>query len=317
MTYGQKIAQLRKISNMTQAKLGELLNVSAQAVSKWEHDIAEPDLATIKKLTSLFHISIDDFLDTDKEIEVTSAVSEKISESSDAESESSNAESEVKSETESTKPAPSVNIIGFCVSCGVMVNENNLGQKSPTLMCKNCINAQKEREIESLSGQLTALKKKKKKAVAWGIVTMVLAIIIGSLVAGIGMKTTESKLICVGLTLIISYCAFAMVCEIIIDRGPMFDILEWGLESPLKLPGIIFEWDLDGIVSALCLKIFFSILGFLAGVAMFGLAICVGLIVAPFTFPFNMSAVNKEIKDYNTKIFGTEESKENTATVEE
>lgn len=47
MTYGQKIAQLRKISNMTQAKLGELLNVSAQAVSKWEHDIAEPDLATI------------------------------------------------------------------------------------------------------------------------------------------------------------------------------------------------------------------------------------------------------------------------------
>lgn len=51
MTYGQKITQLRKNANMTQAQLGDALNVSAQAVSKWEHNLAEPDLSTIKKIS--------------------------------------------------------------------------------------------------------------------------------------------------------------------------------------------------------------------------------------------------------------------------
>lgn len=54
MTYGQKITQLRKNANMTQAQLGDALNVSAQAVSKWEHNLAEPDLSTIKKISYIF-----------------------------------------------------------------------------------------------------------------------------------------------------------------------------------------------------------------------------------------------------------------------
>lgn len=61
MNYGQKIAQLRKDANLTQAQLGKQLNVSAQAVSKWEHSQAEPDLTTICKLCALFDISTDDF----------------------------------------------------------------------------------------------------------------------------------------------------------------------------------------------------------------------------------------------------------------
>lgn len=34
MNYGQKIAELRKKADMTQAELGESLNVTSQAVSK-------------------------------------------------------------------------------------------------------------------------------------------------------------------------------------------------------------------------------------------------------------------------------------------
>lgn len=312
MTYGQKIAQLRKLSNMTQARLGELLNVSAQAVSKWEHDIAEPDLATIKKLTSLFHISIDEFLDTDKEIEVASTTVEEQSENTENETQTATAE-----ETKPTNTAPSTNIVGFCINCGAMVTEKNIGQKSPHIMCKNCVDAKKKQEDSITYDKLSVLKKKRKKSIAWAIVTMILVIVIGSVVAGLSMKTTQSKLICVAVTLLVSYCAFTMVTEIIIDEGPMFDILEWGLESPIKLPGLIFEWDLDGIVWAICMKIFFSILGFLAGVAMFGLSIFVGLIVAPFTFPFNIGKVNNEIKALEITLYGEGEPEEKKAPVVE
>ena len=48
--YGNKITQLRKAANMTQGQLGELLNVSPQAISKWEHNLSEPDLTTMKKI---------------------------------------------------------------------------------------------------------------------------------------------------------------------------------------------------------------------------------------------------------------------------
>lgn len=39
-----------------------MINVSAQAVSKWENDQAEPDVTTICKLSQIYHISIDTLL---------------------------------------------------------------------------------------------------------------------------------------------------------------------------------------------------------------------------------------------------------------
>lgn len=62
MTFGQRLATLRKQSGLTQQKLGEQLNVSAQAVSKWENDQAEPDVATICRLAKIFNISTDTLL---------------------------------------------------------------------------------------------------------------------------------------------------------------------------------------------------------------------------------------------------------------
>lgn len=41
MTMGEKIAKLRKDNRYTQEQLAEMLNVSRQAVSKWESDLAD------------------------------------------------------------------------------------------------------------------------------------------------------------------------------------------------------------------------------------------------------------------------------------
>lgn len=59
---GTKIKELRKKNNMTQEQLAEYLNVSFQAISKWETGVAFPDLALIAPLTRLFKISADELL---------------------------------------------------------------------------------------------------------------------------------------------------------------------------------------------------------------------------------------------------------------
>ena len=59
MSIGERITALRKERNINQSQLASLLDVTRQAVSKWENDLAAPD--TLKL------IQLADVLDTDVE----------------------------------------------------------------------------------------------------------------------------------------------------------------------------------------------------------------------------------------------------------
>ena len=74
MNIGIKIRELRKAINLTQEQLATSLNISAQAVSKWEMGLSYPDITMIPTLAGLFKVSIDDLFNfdvnkLDKEIE--------------------------------------------------------------------------------------------------------------------------------------------------------------------------------------------------------------------------------------------------------
>lgn len=56
---GQTIKRLRKERNLTQDELAEQLNVTAQAVSKWENETGLPDISQIIPLASVFGVSTD------------------------------------------------------------------------------------------------------------------------------------------------------------------------------------------------------------------------------------------------------------------
>ena len=58
-TIGQSIKKLRKERNLTQEELAAQLNVSAQAVSKWENETGLPDISQVIPLASVFGISTD------------------------------------------------------------------------------------------------------------------------------------------------------------------------------------------------------------------------------------------------------------------
>lgn len=56
---GERISQLRHSKSMTQEKLGLLLNVSAQAVSKWEKGDSLPDISLLTELADVFDCTTD------------------------------------------------------------------------------------------------------------------------------------------------------------------------------------------------------------------------------------------------------------------
>ncbi len=54
---------LRKSHNYTQKDLAQKLNISRQAVSKWETGTALPDLDALLKISKLYNITINDILE--------------------------------------------------------------------------------------------------------------------------------------------------------------------------------------------------------------------------------------------------------------
>lgn len=59
---GQAIAKLRQAENMTQQTLAACLNVSHQAVSKWENGSALPDVLTLLELSRMFGVTLEQLL---------------------------------------------------------------------------------------------------------------------------------------------------------------------------------------------------------------------------------------------------------------
>ncbi|MBE5775655.1 MAG: helix-turn-helix transcriptional regulator [Clostridiales bacterium] len=59
---GKTIATLRQDRGMTQQQLAAALNVSHQAVSKWENGAALPDIQTMMELTRLFGITVEQLI---------------------------------------------------------------------------------------------------------------------------------------------------------------------------------------------------------------------------------------------------------------
>ena len=78
-TLGNRIAQYRREKNLTQEDLARTLNLSAQAVSKWENDQTCPDISLLPKLAEIFGITVDELLSgkTEPEVRIVPAAEQK------------------------------------------------------------------------------------------------------------------------------------------------------------------------------------------------------------------------------------------------
>ncbi len=67
MSFGSTIKRLRKENNLTQDQLANLLNVTPQAISRWENNSALPDISLLIPLANIFKVTTDTLLEVDLE----------------------------------------------------------------------------------------------------------------------------------------------------------------------------------------------------------------------------------------------------------
>ena len=65
MSFGENLINLRKQKGWSQDDLADNLNLSRQAISKWENETSKPDIDNIEKISKLFSVTIDDLLNND------------------------------------------------------------------------------------------------------------------------------------------------------------------------------------------------------------------------------------------------------------
>ena len=67
MKLSDKLVKLRKINGWSQEGLAENLNVSRQAISRWESGTAQPDASNVLNLSKLFGVTADYLLNDEYE----------------------------------------------------------------------------------------------------------------------------------------------------------------------------------------------------------------------------------------------------------
>lgn len=62
MTLGERISKLRKAKSLSQEELASVLDISRQAVYKWESDQSVPELEKLVALSNIFNVSLDELV---------------------------------------------------------------------------------------------------------------------------------------------------------------------------------------------------------------------------------------------------------------
>lgn len=279
MQYGEKIAALRKANGMTQAELGAKLNVTFQAVSKWERDESLPDFDTMSKIARLFGVPITYFEE-------------------DGEEEYESEEEESEAGEENGK------MLGVCKRCGRMICEGEEVQTSPYILCKACYeniaaeNKAKEvraaaakREQEELERRKAENAEREKafrkaqnaksanRGLIWAAVIMA-PIIIFSIV-GIIRDPTDLGNFFLGFAVIV-ICGYTFIAQLFWDGIVRSITLTGG--KLVGMPGVIFSLDLDGIIFLIVVKILFAIIKMIIFIITLLFFVLVAWLVAPFTF---------------------------------
>lgn len=69
MNFGEKLKSLRIKNEYSQENLAKMINVSRQAVTKWENGNGMPDIENLKLIADIFDVTIDSLVRDEEEIE--------------------------------------------------------------------------------------------------------------------------------------------------------------------------------------------------------------------------------------------------------
>lgn len=262
MEYGEKITALRKSKGMTQAELGAALNVTSQAVSKWERGESYPDFETLSKIAKLFGVSISHF--------------------------ESDGGAEEIAPTAATAAPPA--LLGVCTVCGKGIYDKNEIAATSPLVCKDCHErkialdktlkqkAQADALTKERNQKLAAKRIRNKGLIAAGIACGVLLIfvIIGLCVNPVNIGET------IGGYAIITLFLFPFIAQLF-WQGVVVDVVLCGVKI-IGTPGVIFSFDLDGFIFLIVMKILFALIKLLVLLLCMAFFSIIAIFISPFTF---------------------------------
>ena len=274
MNLGEKITELRKHNNVTQEQLGKELNISAQAISKWERNLSEPDLYAIKAMSNIFNVSIDTLINDDKELEFKNIIEDK-----------NNYE---------------------CSNCHKKYDKSNISQFETNIICKDChdkvekqINTIVSNNVDTDNNEIEDKDNKKKRwfqssllikfiiSVGISLILMTLSFVFGNI------NNVDDVIAIIVGTIVIFTFLFQIFSETIIQ-----DIVFGSFGKSIQMPGIIFSLDIDSIIFMLAYKFIIApLIVFIIGVVVFFGGLLLAFIISPFTFFFTLPGVIEDCKD--------------------
>ena len=320
----KNIKDLRVKNNLTQAELGEKLNVTSQAVSKWENNLSEPDLESIKKMSEIFGVSIDQLLGVSQVTSIetpTSTDTAYANETTNEENSNAVTSIEVAATTDTAyanetagdsstivitsdnatqitpqKPEPVKIIAGWCSVCekGVSPGEyfteetyDSYGVTKNVIYCKECKDIIDHNNAFYKYSEEVSIRK---RGLIWGMIAAIIALVISVIVIVNNAMWNYIPYFLIGV-----YAIFALVCQLIWDNS-VNDVFLFFCRS-FQMPGVIFSFSLDGLMFLIVVKIALAILSGLLSIGLFLIGCVITTAYAAIAFPIALIIKNKEIKD--------------------
>lgn len=254
MSYGEKIAKLRREKGITQVTLGQHLNVTYQAVSKWERDESDPDFATMNKIAKYFGVPLSYFTDDGAALPEAAVASAATVQPPDIKT-YPGAQQAVPAADKPVKPKG---------------DTGNLRQDNFKPVKKS---APMRRNVGLIVGGVAAL-----------------AVLI-TLIVVFSMNHTAFLPAFIGC-FVLTLLTFTFVSQLF-WLGVVIDIILWGFKI-IGTPGIIFSFDLDGFIFLIAMKILFAVLKIVVLFLLVLVAVLFAVIASPFTFIPQLISINKD-----------------------
>ena len=70
MKFSEKIIKIRKENGLSQEEFGNKINLSRQAISKWESEQSQPEVDKVKEISKVFGVSIEYLLNDELEVDI-------------------------------------------------------------------------------------------------------------------------------------------------------------------------------------------------------------------------------------------------------
>ena len=297
MDIGKNIRENRTRLHLTQGELAEKLNVTFQAVSRWENNEVEPGLDTLNRMSEIFGISVDELMG--REVKVPEPVV---------------VEKEVIREV---PKEPERKMVGVCALCSRFMYEDEKLVKSGTGQVHEACLQARNKEIEEgrkrkAQEQLNlrkraGIRKRNKAFTLGGVFGPLVGIVMFLIMFAIKDSAFSGQVwqpILIGIA-----CAVVIFCLIfccVVDNTTValwwMDIASWGIK---KMPGVIFSFTPDGIVFLIVTKILLFFLSLLLFAATVGLATIVMGAISLFVFPFALkTSLDQPEKSVSTSYVG-------------